>query len=60
MPLSNVHVISDDKILSDKGGYCLEEIVLQLMSSQQTITIGLSRGSLTDSIVSILPRLQLP
>ena len=60
MSLPNVHVISDDEILSEKVGYRLEEIVLQLMSSQQIITIGLSGGSLIDSLASILPRLQLP
>lgn len=60
MSLSNVHVINDDEILAEKVGYRIEEIVLQLMSKQQIITIGLSGGSLIDTLTSILPRLQLP
>ena len=60
MSLPNVHVINDDEILAEKVGYRIEEIVLQLMSKQQIITIGLSGGSLIDTLTSILPRLQLP
>jgi len=60
MSQTNVFVTNDDEILSDKFGYRLEEIVLDLMTKQQTITIGLSGGSLIDILVSILPRLQLP
>lgn len=60
MSLANVHVINDDEILAEKVGYRIEEIVLQLMATQQIITIGLSGGSLIDTLAAILPRLQLP
>ena len=50
MSSSNVHIISDDESLSEKVGYRLEEIVLQLMNKQQIISIGLSGGSLIDSL----------
>jgi len=60
MSLSNVNIANDDELLSEKVGYRLEEIVLQLMSTQQIITIGLSGGSLIDLLASIVPRLQLP
>jgi 6-phosphogluconolactonase len=55
-----VNITSDDEILSEKVGYRLEEIVLQLMKTQQIITIGLSGGSLIDTLASIVPRLQFP
>ncbi len=57
---SNVNIIDDDEILSEKLGYDLEEIILQLMKTQQIITIGLSGGSLIDILASIVPRLQFP
>jgi 6-phosphogluconolactonase len=60
MSSSNVNIINDDELLSEKVGYRLEEIVLQLMNTQQIITIGLSGGSLIDLLSSIVPRLQFP
>ncbi|UJR29406.1 hypothetical protein I4U23_010618 [Adineta vaga] len=58
--LSNINIIDDNEILSEKLGYQLEEIVLKLIKEKQLITIGLSGGSLIDILVTILPRLQLP
>ena len=60
MSSSNINIIDDNEILSEKLGYQLEEIVLKLINEKQLITIGLSGGSLIDLLVSILPRLQLP
>ena len=60
MSLSNVNIANSDELLSEKVGYRLEEIVLQLMNTQQIITIGLSGGSLIDLLSSIVPRLQFP
>jgi 6-phosphogluconolactonase len=60
MSSSNVNIANDNELLSEKVGYSLEEIVLQLMNTQQIITIGLSGGSLIDLLASIVPRLQLP
>lgn len=60
MSLTNVYITKDDEILSEKFGYRLEEIILDLMNKQQLITIGLSGGSLIDILQSIVPRLQLP
>jgi len=60
MSSSNVNIINDDELLSEKVGYRLEEIVLQLMNTQQIITIGVSGGSLIDLLASIVPRLQFP
>jgi 6-phosphogluconolactonase len=52
--------VNDDELLSEKVGFRLEEIVLQLMNTKQIITIGLSGGSMIDLLASIVPRLQLP
>ena len=60
MSLPNIHVIDNNELLSEKIGYHLEELILQLMNKKQLITIGLSGGSLVDLLASIIPRLQLP
>ncbi|CAF0968152.1 unnamed protein product [Rotaria sordida] len=60
MSSSNVNICDDNKLLSEKVGYYLEEIVLKMMNEKQLITIGLSGGSLIDLLVSIVPYLQFP
>jgi len=60
MSSPNVNIVDDNESLSDKIGYRLEELILQLMNTKQIITIGLSGGSLIDLLTSIVPRLQLP
>ncbi|CAF1422717.1 unnamed protein product [Adineta ricciae] len=60
MSSSNINIIDDNEILSEKLGFQLEKIVLQLINTKQLITIGLSGGSLIDLLATNLPRLQLP
>ncbi|CAF0869706.1 unnamed protein product [Rotaria sp. Silwood1] len=60
MSSSNVNIYDDNKLLSEKVGYDVEEIVLKLMNEKQIITIGLSGGSLIDLLASIVPHLQFP
>ncbi|UJR29392.1 hypothetical protein I4U23_010604 [Adineta vaga] len=60
MSSSNINILDDNEILSEKFGYQLEEIVLKLINEKQLITIGLSGGSIIELLPSILPRLQLP
>lgn len=60
MSLSNVHIIDQNDLLAERLGFYLEEIVQELMKKKSLITIGLSGGSLIDTLASIVPRLQFP
>lgn len=60
MSTSGVNVFDDNKILTEKLGYYLEDIILKDMNTKDIITIGLSGGSLIDILSSIVPRLQFP
>ena len=53
-------IVEDDPLLAEKVGLRLEELVLDLISRQELVSIGLSGGSMIDSLASIVPRLQLP
>ena len=55
-----VVVVEDEQLLAEKVGVRLEELVLDLISRQEFVSIGLSGGSMIDSLASIVPRLQLP
>lgn len=60
MSTSGVNVFDDNKTLTEKLGYYLEDIILKDMNTKDIITIGLSGGSLIDILSSIVPRLQFP
>lgn len=60
MSASNINIVDDNKLLAEKVGHDLEEIISQLMKTKEIITIGLSGGSLIDLLASILPRLEFP
>ena len=60
MSSSNITIVDDNKLLSEKLGYHLEELSLHMIKTKQLITIGLSGGSLIDLLTSIVPRLELP
>ncbi|CAF4961126.1 unnamed protein product, partial [Rotaria socialis] len=58
MSSSNINILDNNKLISEKVGYHLEEIILQIMNTKEIITIGLSGGSLIDMLASIVPHLQ--
>ncbi|CAF1126203.1 unnamed protein product [Adineta steineri] len=60
MSTPNLNIVDDNEMLSEKLGYQLEEIILELVNKKQIVTIGLSGGSLIDLLASSVPRLQFP